>query len=684
MKPPFEVLCRNLRVVAYDAFRTGRGGTGQGPGHGFLRLWAPRLPVPMRRMLLAPLALVCASAAAQPAAGPPIIPQVMQLAPDLPAFRDVGPERRPVEPGLFAHDRPVREAASPDGAWLAGTAGGDLYVRAAGSDATTLTVPHAGGPRWSVADAEWSPDGARLVARRVDDTAVPRIPLLDAEGDTARWTPYARVGEPMPEHRLWVVDQATGGATAVPHGPEAVFVHPVGWSDDGAQLRWLEAGRLLKWVELREFDVGSGEARTLLREAGDRRVMGVETIHGYGDRLDRLRPAVFFDRRGRFVWASERSGARHLYLHDADGALVRPLTEGALPGPVQHVSHVDREAGALYVAASASAERPWDHALYRVDLDGDMGHVVDGPVIVDVRPDGGDLLVWRAGLPDLLQVDRVTPDGEVLATEWAADWSFAGGVPRRTEPLALTASDGETPLHGLLVLPPDAEGERTVPLVEFIYGGPNTQYVPRTPQTQWLWEAYRLAQAGVAVLFVDGRGSAGRDRAFVDVSYGRLGQVEVADHAAAVRQVLARFPVLDPDRVALLGHSMGGFVGLRALAEAPDVYRAGVLVAPVVDAAGMRVWAEPYMGCLPADCPEAYAAGSNRALAGRVEGAVLIAHGTADDDVPFSEGAGLAAALEAAGADVTFVPMPGWNHILQRSPDFWRAAMGFLGEHLRP
>ncbi|PAP77232.1 S9 family peptidase [Rubrivirga marina] len=639
----------------------------------------------MKPILAALTALLAVAASAQPADGPPLIPRVMMLWPDLPEFRPVGPEPRPVEPGLFAHDRPVFEAASPDGAWLAGTADGDFYVREAGSDTSALTVPAGDGPRWSVADAEWSPDAARIAVRRVDDAAVPRLPLLDAEGDTARWVPYARVGEPQPEHRLWVVERATGEPAAVPHGRDAVFVHPVGWSDDGARLRWIEAGRFLQWVALREVDVRTGEARTLLREDGDRRVMGIEMIHGYGDRLDHLRPAVFFDGRAQFVWASERTGARHLSLYDADGTLIRPLTDGALPGPVQRVAHVDREAGALYAVASASAERPWDHALYRVGLDGDVRRVVDGPVIEEVRPaDGGALLVVRAGLPDLLQVDRVTPDGDVLATEWAADWSFASDVPRRQERLVLTAADGETPLDGLLVLPPDAEGERSVPLVEFVYGGPNTQYVPRTPQTPWLWEAYRVAQAGIAVLFVDGRGSAGRDRAFVDVSYGRLGQVEVADHRAAVEQVLARFPVLDPERVALMGHSMGGFVGFRALAEAPDVYRAAVLVAPVLDATGMRVWAEPYQGCLPADCPEVYAAGSNRALADRVKGAVFVAHGTADDDVPFAEGAGLAAALEAAGADVTFVPMPGWNHILQRSPEFWGRVMGFLGQHLRP
>ncbi len=629
------------------------------------------------------LVVLGASAVAQPADGLPLIPRVMALGPDLPEFRSVGPEPRPVEPGLFAHVRPVFEVPSPDGAWLAGTAGGALTVRPADADAPALTVPAGDGPRWSVASAKWSPDGARLAARRVDDSAVPRVPIVGAEGDTVRWAPYSRAGEPLPAHRLWVVERATGEALPVRHAPDAEFVHAVGWSADGTRLRFLEADRLLRRLDLRELDVQTGRARTLLREESEGRVIGIEMIHGYGGRLDALGWVTLLE-NGRFVWTSERTGEAHLSLYDADGGLVRPLTEGVLPGPVQRVAHVDHTNGALYVVAVADADAPWDHALYRVGLDGDVRPVADGPVIEAVRPtDGGDLLVLRAGFPDLLQLDRVTPGGETVGTPWAADWGFLDGMPRRHERLVLTAADGVTPLDALLVLPPGAPPLHSVPLVDYAYGGPNAVQVPRTPQTPWLWEAYRLAEQGVATLFVDGRGSPGRGRAFLDVSAGRIGQVEVADHRAAVEQVLARVPALDPERVAVLGHSLGGVLGLRALAEAPDVYRAAVLFAPAVDAATMRVWVEPYMGCLPADCPDAYAASAGRGLADRVEGAVLIVHGTADDDVPFAEGAGLAAALEAAGVDVTFVPMPGWDHIVQRSPEVWGRAVSFLLDTLR-
>lgn len=89
------------------------------------------------------------------------------------------------------------------------------------------------------------------------------------------------------------------------------------------------------------------------------------------------------------------------------------------------------------------------------------------------------------------------------------------------------------------------------------------------------------------------------------------------------------------------------------------------------------------MGCLPADCPEAYAAGANTPAVDRIEGPLLIVHGTADDDVPFGASMKLVSALEAAQAPHTLRVLPGRNHIVQRSPHFWRHAMRFLAMHLK-
>ena len=96
----------------------------------------------------------------------------------------------------------------------------------------------------------------------------------------------------------------------------------------------------------------------------------------------------------------------------------------------------------------------------------------------------------------------------------------------------------------------------------------------------------------------------------------------------------------------------------------------------------MRVAAEPYMGCAPDTCADAYAAGSNLALVGRLQAPLLILHGTADDDVPIEESRQLVRALERAGKPHTFVALDGATHAMWEQPEADQARIAFFREHL--
>ncbi len=102
--------------------------------------------------------------------------------------------------------------------------------------------------------------------------------------------------------------------------------------------------------------------------------------------------------------------------------------------------------------------------------------------------------------------------------------------------------------------------------------------------------------------------------------------------------------------------------------EEPELYKAGVMLAPAVDTSSMRVAVEPYMGCLPADCPAAYKAGDNTNKIEKLKAPLLIMHGTADDDVPVAESIKLVDALQKNGKVHELVLLPGIDHIVQRSP----------------
>lgn len=622
-----------------------------------------------------------------------LMQHVFGIQPDLPPAASAGsdkgrvPQPRIVRPGLFAHSMPIREAVSPDGLWLAGTDDGALYVRSVGQEAGVILAQPSDGWRWDVEGARWAPESDWIAVRRIRDADVPRIPIVDWETEMVRRVPYSRAGEPLPDLQIWIVNRNTGETRRIEHAPDSAYLHAVAWNPRGTRLRFLEADRLLKKLDLMEFDLRSGEVQRILEEAGTSNVIGLEMLTGYAARLDDLGLVHFLDERGQFLWLSERSGVRRLYLYDLAGNLQSELNRDAPAGPIERVEHVDRDGGGVFVTAHGNPERPQDQQLYRVDLDtGAWARISDGPVIRSAfpAPTAGSLLVFRAGLPDLARIDRFGLDGEHEKTVWSADFETLRPYRQSTRRLRLPAADRETRLDALLVTPRDLDSDRRYPLIELIYGGPNMRFVPNDPQSPWLWEAFSLANQGYVVVMIDGRGTPGRGRAFHDFSYGRFGQVEIDDHRAALEQLLSDHDFIDPKRIGILGHSWGGYFALRAMLQAPGLYSAAVLAAPGVDLIDFRVAIEPYMGCLPQECPEAYQAGANTPQLDRLAGPVLIMHGTADDDVPVGETFELVAALEAAGKPYELRIFPGLDHRVQRARGYGRHLHRFFSEALAP
>lgn len=595
--------------------------------------------------------------------------------------------RRVVREGLFAADPPIREVVSPAGQWLAGVREGDLWVRAAARrDSARLTTDGTPEFGYDVEGAKWSPDGRRLALRKMDRRRVPTIPVVrwGEPGSPVERRPYSRAGQPIPRPELHVVDRETGEGTRIDLGDgDAPYVHVAGWRADGEALYVLRMTRLMDRLELLEADPRTGATRTLLTETSETFIGGLPFLHGYNDDLDAKKHVVLLERGEGFVWTSERDGWRRLYLHDADGELVRSLTSNG--SEVIRLEHVDLEDGWAYYTARPDPERPYAEALFRVPIEGgEPERLVDGPVIEDLSlgPRGEFLWVLRAGLEGAPAAELRRADGTRVQTVWTSAGMMRSLPTPRPEPFTATAADGETTLHGMIFRPRDFDPSRSYPMVEMIYAGPNQAVVPRSHLDPFLWIHQALADEGFAVVSLDGRGTPGRGKAFQDAFHGRIGQGEIADHAAALRQAAADRPWMDLDRVGIEGHSWGGYFALRALLEAPDLYSVGVASAPAADLEDFRVSVEPYMGCLPEACSEAYRAGSNTRLLSRLEGRLQLLHGTADRDVPVGETMGLVDALNRAGKPYDLVLLPGSAHGIPASPAWWARTTGFLAEEL--
>ena len=139
-------------------------------------------------------------------------------------------------------------------------------------------------------------------------------------------------------------------------------------------------------------------------------------------------------------------------------------------------------------------------------------------------------------------------------------------------------SDGVT-LNGYMVKPAGFNASRKYPVVMFQYSGPGSQQVLNEWSIGWMnW----YAANGYIIVCVDGRGTGGRGRAFMDVVYKNLGHYESIDQVAAARYA-ASLPYVDANRIGIHGWSYGGYETLMAASREGAPYAAAVAVAPVTD-----------------------------------------------------------------------------------------------------
>lgn len=601
-------------------------------------------------------------------------------------------EPRVVQPGRTALTPPVMEVPSPDGKWLAGTREGNIWLRSADSTRYSVQLTDDGTVKngYTVLEARWSPDGRYLATRRWDAREVPTIPIVDwsQPGEPVHRPAFPRAGDPITRQTLVIIDRRSGGVRTVALPEEHIaYLHPVGWSADGRFLYVLGGKRLLKHVALYRVDVTMGRSRILMSETGRTNVAGWRFRRGHGAQFEAEHRLTML-RDGRFIWASQRDGWRRLYLHAASGKLIRPLTPAGVP--VLHVLTYDAARGRMYYVAQAKRGVPYRDALFSVGLDGRPPlRVADGPAVladgpgglgVMLSPDGRYLSLSRGGRDFGPTLDVYSARGRHVRRLWSAD-SVLRALPHRPPELfEANAADGKTTIYGVLVKPPDFDPSKKYPVLENVYPAPFEAGGPPVPGVL-PWFDWVTAIHGFVCVEIYGRGTPGRGKRFVDAFYGRIGQGFVADHVAALRQAAATRPWMDLKRVGVFGHSFGGWAALDAVLEAPDVYHAAVASALQLDL-GASDYIEPYMGCLPATCPDAYGEGSNGPLIGRLRGKLLILHGTADRDVPFGETMRLVAALEKAGKPYQLAVFPGGNHTIVGGPYWEQRVWRFLKQAL--
>ncbi|HEX7417750.1 MAG TPA: S9 family peptidase, partial [Steroidobacteraceae bacterium] len=536
----------------------------------------------------------------------------------------------------------------------------------------------------------WAPDESRIAFTRVDESAVAEVERIEVLASGARVTRqrYPAAGARNAEVQLLIAPLGGGGGDAAVRadlGPDSdIYLARVDWFPDSRDLAVQRQSRDQKTLTLLALDAASGQARELLTERS-------ETWVDLSDEF------TFLPKSRQFVWASSRSGYRHLYLYDFEGRLLRPLTSGQwmVSNDLREraIRGIDEAHGLLYFVANR--ETPIERHLYAASL---LDPALPLRRVTQERGWHGISMSRDATMYlDTYSTPEQPPSYTLRATSGA---SVAELEPNRldaghpyfaylaqhspTEFGTLAAEDGQT-LHYQIVKPRVLEPGRRYPVVIDVYGGPGVQNVRRAWGGPEEFFQQMLAQRGYVVFSLDNRGSGMRGVHFENVLYRQLGAVEVRDQVRGA-EFLRTLPYVDPRRIGMFGWSYGGYLTLMCLMQSPSTFAAGIAGAPVTDWSLYDThYTERYLGT-PLQNAAGYAQSNVLTHAAGLSRPLLLLHGMADDNVLFANSTALMQRLQSLDKPFDLMTYPGAKHSLLRhadtGPHAYAQILRFLDAHL--
>lgn len=337
----------------------------------------------------------------------------------------------------------------------------------------------------------------------------------------------------------------------------------------------------------------------------------------------------------KILLPSDRSGYTKLYIYNMNGQLQRTIGDGNYD--ITSVYGYDPKTGDVYYQAAALGAT--DRQVYVTHKNGKTVRLTDR--------EGWNTAFFSGDFQYFVNTwsDYNTPyvfttrtrDGKVINTiednkavkQLVSDYGFC-----KREPFSFTTSEGVV-LNGWMVKPKDFDANKKYPVIMHQYSGPGSQQVTNSWSAGSMgqggaFDSY-LAQEGFIVVSVDGRGTGGRGSEFEKCTYLNLGNLESKDQVETALYV-GSLPYVDKDRIGIWGWSYGGFNTLMSMSEGRGVFRAGVAIAPPTNWKYYdSVYTERYMRT-PKENPDGYATNPIE-RASKLHGALLICHGTADDNV---------------------------------------------------
>lgn len=537
----------------------------------------------------------------------------------------------------------------------------------------------------------WSPDSRHIAVMRWDMAPLKDfwvINSLTQPRPTLETYKYQMPGEPGPKGHLYVFSTSDWTSRQVKinafKDQDLIMQPDVRTTDDQFDefysSRWLgddngfyltRMSRDLKRMDICYAGVDSDSTRTVISERMNTYVESRQTRLLDGGR--------------KMIHWSERNGWANLYLYNADGTLIRNLTEGAY-----HVDDVlavnEKEGYVLFRACGKEkGENPYQMHVYRVSLQGGEPKMLDIPDMnIDaIASDDGKYFIANYSRVDCKPASALfDAAGKKVCDLGEADFSllFAAGY-KFPERFKVKAADGITDLYGAIYKPFDFDSTKVYPICDYVYPGPQVE-ANNISWSRGFTRTDRLAQLGFIVITVGNRGGhPDRSKWYHNYGYGNLRDYGLEDQKYAIQQLGARYSWIDLDRVGIHGHSGGGFMSTAAMLKYPDFFKAAVSCAGNHDnSIYNRWWSEQHHGITEkveaGDTTFVYSIETNPEIASNLKGHLMLVHGDIDNNVHPANTIRVVNALIRANKRFDMLILPGQRHGFGDMNEyfFWRMA----------
>lgn len=495
----------------------------------------------------------------------------------------------------------------------------------------------------------WSPDSKYFLMEKYDISELGELWVINS---TAQPRPkletykYQMPGEPGPKTYIMLFDMSAKDGRAInlnafKDQTTSIAFKPYEKKDfysDYAAAQWLgdnnsfyftRLSRDLHRVDHCIYDIAEDSVKVLIEER----------LNTYIDVTD----CKVVENTKELIVRSERNGWAQLYLHDKDGKLKNPITDGAFH--VSKIVNVDSKARVVYFIATGydRNENPYYNHLFRVNFDGN-GLKMLNPGNFDTKTMmsfDGKYFVSSYSRVDMAPANALySNNGTKIMDLETSDFSQLLKCGYKfPERIKVKAADGITDLYGVMYKPFDFDSTKLYPIIEYVYPGPQVE------STNYFWSSGmnrldRLAQLGFIVVTIGQRGGhPDRSKWYHNFGYGNMRDYPLADHKAAIQQLAAQRKYIDINKVGIHGHSGGGFMSTAAILTYPDFYKVAVSCAGNHDNnIYNRWWSETHHGVKETitedgDTVFNYSVKTNQELVKNLKGRLLLVHGDMDNNV---------------------------------------------------